>query len=59
MTDDLREHGPRDRNRVNVNEEWELRYWTKALRVDPDRLKAAVKAVGTSTDAVKAYVGYR
>jgi hypothetical protein len=59
MPDNLKERAPRDRNRINVNEGWELRYWTKALRVEPERLKAAVKAVGTSTDAVKAYVGYR
>jgi hypothetical protein len=59
MPHDLKERAPRDRNRINVNEAWELRYWTKVLRADPERIKAAVKAVGTSIDAVKAYVGYR
>ena len=29
MADDLTNRGPRDRNRVDVNEDWELRYWTK------------------------------
>lgn len=28
MVDDLSNRGPADRSRVNVNEPWELRYWT-------------------------------
>jgi hypothetical protein len=31
MSDDLENRGPPDRSRVNVNEPWEVRYWTKAL----------------------------
>lgn len=29
MVDDLTNRGPADRARVNVNEEWEVRYWCK------------------------------
>ncbi|MDB5840140.1 MAG: hypothetical protein JWQ23_2092 [Herminiimonas sp.] len=29
MSDNLSERGPQDRSRVNVNEQWELAYWTK------------------------------
>ena len=31
MSDDLKNRGPADRARVNVNEPWEVAYWTKAL----------------------------
>jgi len=34
MSDDTQKHGPGDRNRINVNQEHELRYWTKELGVD-------------------------
>ncbi|MEN4919737.1 DUF3606 domain-containing protein [Achromobacter spanius] len=57
MSDDLKNRGPQDRARINVNEDHELRYWTKALGVSDDQLKAAVKAVGVSVEAVKKHLG--
>jgi len=54
MSDNLKDRGPQDRSRINVNEEWELRYWTKALGVTEDRLRKAVAKVGVSADAVRA-----
>ncbi len=57
MTDDLKNPGPQDRTRINVNEDHELRYWTKTLDVSDDKLKAAVKAVGVSVEAVKKHLG--
>ena len=53
MADNLKDRGPQDRARINVNEDWELRYWTKELGVNEDRLRKAVEKVGTSTDAVR------
>jgi hypothetical protein len=44
---------PRDRSRVNLNDEWELQYWTKELGVSVDRLQKAVGRVGTSVEAVR------
>jgi hypothetical protein len=55
MVDDLMERGPRDRNRVNVQEEWELKYWTRTLGVSEERLKAAVSAVGSYAKDVREY----
>lgn len=56
MSDDLTNRGPQDRARVNVNEDHELRYWTKELGVSEQRLKEAVNAVGVSVEAVKEHL---
>jgi hypothetical protein len=50
---------PRDRYRIDVADPTELAYWSKQLRVPEERIKNAVLAVGSSIDAVKAYVGAR
>ena len=57
MADNLQDRGPQDRNRINVNEEWELRYWTKELGLSPDELREAVKTAGTSVKAVREHLG--
>jgi hypothetical protein len=46
MPDDLTKRGPKDATRVNVHEEWELRYWCKILNTTPEKLKVVVKRVG-------------
>jgi hypothetical protein len=46
MADDLKNRGPADRSRVNVNEPWELRYWTGAFGCTDEQLRAAVRKVG-------------
>jgi len=56
MSDDLTKKGPQDRTRVNVTEEWELRYWTKELSTTPEKLKAAVKAVGPNTQDIRKHL---
>ena len=45
MSDDKKNTGSPDRDRINVNEDYELQYWTKALGVSAEELRAAVKAV--------------
>lgn len=57
MSDDLSKRGPQDRSKINVNEEWEVRWWTKELGVSESELRAAVKAAGTSVSAVKRHLG--
>lgn len=57
MSDDLSKKRPQDAAKVNVNETWELEYWSKKFGVTKERLKAAVKAVGTSVVAVQKYLG--
>lgn len=49
MSDDKTKTGGQDRERVNVNEDYELRDWAKSLNTTPDKLKEAVRAVGYTT----------
>lgn len=56
MTDNLNNRGPQDRSRINVEEEWECRYWSEKLGVTDDQLREAVHQVGTSVDDVTAYL---
>ena len=53
MADNLQSAGPQDRSRINVHEEWELRYWTQELGVSKERLAELVKEVGPSVAAVR------
>ncbi len=53
MADNLQSAGPQDRSRINVHEEWELRYWTEELGVSKERLAELVKEVGPSVAAVR------
>lgn len=46
MADDRSKRGPADSSRVNVNEDYEVRYWTQRLGCSEAQLHAAVKAVG-------------
>jgi len=53
MADDKSKTGRSDRDRINVNEDYELRDWSQKLGVSPERLKEAVKKVGPMADDVK------
>ena len=57
MSDDRSKRGQQDRSRIDVNEDYELRYWSKELGVSPDELKSAVQKVGPSTKAVREHLG--
>ncbi|WP_285308815.1 DUF3606 domain-containing protein [Stenotrophomonas maltophilia] len=57
MSDDKKNTGSPDRDRINVNEDYELQYWTKALGASADELRAAVKAVGPTAAAVRKHLG--
>ena len=57
MADDLHKRGSPDRDRINVNEEYELRDWSKSLGVSPEELKKAVAAVGDRAEAVRQHLG--
>jgi Protein of unknown function (DUF3606) len=46
MSDDKTQRGPQDRDRVNVHEDYELRYWTHKWGVTEQQLRDAVKKVG-------------
>lgn len=53
MSDDLNNRGPADRTRVNVNEDYEARYWASRWGVSEDELRDAVKRVGVMADDVE------
>ena len=53
MADDLKNRGPQDRSRVNVNEDWEVTYWCKEFGCSEAELRAAVAAVGVSVPLLK------
>ncbi|MGN6093103.1 MAG: DUF3606 domain-containing protein [Luteibacter jiangsuensis] len=54
MADDKSNRGQADRNRINVNEDYEVRYWTKEFGISEDALRDAVKRVGPMVDDVRA-----
>jgi hypothetical protein len=56
MADDKTKKGLQDRVRINVNEPYEVEYWSKKFKVTPAKLKAAVREVGVSVKKVEAYL---
>ena len=59
MSDDKSKSQGQDRERINVNQEYELRDWAKSLKTTPERVKEAVQAVGDRADKVREYLGER
>jgi Protein of unknown function (DUF3606) len=57
MSDDRTNRGAADRSRININEDYELRDWSKRLGVSPEELKKTVQKVGTSAKAVRKHLG--
>jgi hypothetical protein len=57
MSDDPKQKGGRDRSRINTREDHEARYWSKKFGVSAEELKAAVKKVGNSAEAVQKELG--
>lgn len=56
MSDNKNKVGSPDRDRINMNENYEVKDWTKSLGVSKERLQEAVNAVGNSADAVRAFL---
>jgi hypothetical protein len=54
MTDDKTKHGPADAKRINVDEAYEVQYWTKEFGISAQQLRAAVKRVGVMVEDVRA-----
>ena len=53
MADDLKNRGAPDRDRISLNEDYEVQYWTKTLGVSREELERTVRSVGNSVDAVR------
>lgn len=56
MADDKTKRA-KDRYRIDVQEDHELRYWTKKFGVTKERLEAAVRKVGTHAEDVAIELG--
>jgi hypothetical protein len=52
MADNKSLKGVQDRTRINLSEDYEVRYWCEKFGVTEDELRAAVKRVGNSAKAV-------
>lgn len=57
MADDKSDRGPQDRARVNLTEDYEVRYWTKKFGVSKTELEKAVAKAGESAAAVAKVLG--
>jgi hypothetical protein len=59
MSDDKTKSNAQDRQRINVNQDYELRDWAKSMNTTPEKIKEAVEAVGDRAEKVREYVGQR
>jgi hypothetical protein len=57
MSQNRQESIEQDRDRIDVSEEHECRFWTEKLGVSYSALKAIVLKVGPRASDVKAYLG--
>lgn len=53
MADDKTNRGPQDRSRINLSEDYEVRYWTDKLGISKSQLEEVVRKVGSSAQAVE------
>ena len=56
MSDDKNKTKPQDASRINVNEDYEVKYWTEKFNCSKEELKKAVVEVGTSAEKVGAHL---
>ena len=57
VMDKLTKKDQRDRSKINMHEDFEVKYWTKELRVSKEQLQNAVDKVGNSAAAVRKELG--
>jgi hypothetical protein len=55
--DNLNKKGTQDRSKINMHEEYEVKYWTRKLGVSKEQLQKAVDKVGNSAAAVRKELG--
>lgn len=56
MPDDKTHRSGSDRERINVNQPYELRDWAKKFDATPEQIKEAVQAVGDRADKVEMHL---
>jgi hypothetical protein len=55
--DNRKKRGTHDRSKINMSEDFEVKYWLKALGVSRDELQRAVDKVGNAAAAVRKELG--
>ena len=55
--DNLTKRDQRDRSKINMHEDYEVKYWTDALGVSREELQKVVDKVGNSAAAVRKELG--
>ena len=51
--DNLNRRVPEDPQKININQSWEVEYWTKELKKKKKKLRALVAKVGVNVADVK------
>jgi hypothetical protein len=57
MADNLSKRAPQDSSRINLSEDYEVRYWTQELGVSADELKRLVAQHGNSANKIRQALG--
>ena len=57
MSDDQFNRGKAGRQRIDINDEYEIRNWCESLSVTEDQLRDAVRNVGPEVTDVKDFLG--
>jgi hypothetical protein len=53
VTDSLTKRDQPDRSKINMDEDYEVHYWTKHLKISKEELQKAIGKVGNSAAAVR------
>jgi Protein of unknown function (DUF3606) len=56
MADDLKQTGRQDEQRINVEQDHELSYWSKELGVSREELRSAVQQAGSLVKDVRQHL---
>ena len=57
MSDDKTKRGQPDRSFINMQEDYEVKYWTRHLGVTREELQGAIDKVGNAAAAVRKQLG--
>ena len=59
MSDDKSKRSGPDRSKINMSEDYEVKYWAKELGITRDELQKVIDKVGNSAAAVRKELGHR
>ncbi|ABD08595.1 conserved hypothetical protein [Rhodopseudomonas palustris HaA2] len=51
--DNLKKRGVEDRSKINMHEDYEVKYWIKQLGITKEQLQRLIDKVGNSAAAVR------